>query len=92
MIKAGDVIKHSAFMDVAIQIITSSINPHNGDIYINGIWLNQGQQASFIIKTRKYPVGVPIEMIIKKDQVQNWTKCLKPNSDFIRQEEWKVLE
>jgi hypothetical protein len=91
MIKSGDIIKHKASMDVAIQVLYASEHPDNGDVEIRGIWLNQGQTKSFIINTRKYPAGVPVDCVIKKHQLSNWFKCARPDSKFIRNEEWKQL-
>jgi len=92
MIKQGDIIKHKAFMDVAIQVMYLSENPENGDIEIRGIWLNQGQTKSFVINTNKYPAGVPVIYIIKKHQICNWLKCDKPSSKHIRNEPWSRLQ
>jgi hypothetical protein len=85
MIKQGDVIKHQAFMDVAIQIITSNTHPKTGDIEVRGIYLNQGQVETFSINE-------PAHFIIKKRNLKNWYKCLKPESKFIRNESWEQLQ
>lgn len=91
MIKQGEIIKHKNFMDVAIQIMYISTNPETESLEVRGIWINQGQTESFVINTRKYPYGVPIELTIKKEDLSNWLKCSKTDIVFIRNEEWKVL-
>lgn len=85
MIKQGDIIKHKAFMDVAVQIINTTTNPETQDIEVRGIWINQGQVSSFVLNQ-------VTTFIIKKEHLSNWLKCLKPRSSFIRNEEWKQLK
>jgi hypothetical protein len=84
VIKQGDIIKHKAFMDVAVQVIFASTNPENGEMEVSGIWINQGQ-------LRTYSINEPAKFTIKKHQLDNWMKCLKPKSNFIRNEEWEQL-
>lgn len=85
MIKQGDIIKHQAFMDVAVQVFFSSTNPKTGDIRIDGVWLNQGQ-------TQSYRINEPANFTIKKNHLCKWYKCLKPESKFLRNEEWEQLQ
>ena len=84
MIKVGDIIKHKAYMDVAIQVLLTSTNPANEEIMITGVWINQGQ-------TKTYSINEIVERTIQKSQLSNWFKCIKPESEFIRNEEWKQL-
>jgi hypothetical protein len=85
MINQGDVIKHKAALDVAIQVMYASTNPMTNDVEISGIWLNQGQVQS-------YSMNIPVEFIIKEKHVSNWLRCEKPSSKFIRNETWSELK
>jgi len=89
MIKVGDIIKHKAYMDVAIQVLFTSTNPENEEIIIKGVWINQGQIQSYYINA--YYINEFVERTIQKSQLPNWFKCMKPKSKFIRNEEWKQL-
>lgn len=91
MIKPGDIIKHKNFMDVAILVLLSHKNPETGEIEVKGCWVNQGQKESFTITTKRNPAGIPMEYVIKADQLKNWLVCSKPESNFIRAEKWKQL-
>lgn len=91
MINQGDIIKHKAAMDIAIQIISARTNPETENIEVRGIWINQGQTISYIINTKEYPAGIPAEFIIKPNHLCNWLKCIKNKSEFYRTEEWKPL-
>ena len=84
MINQGDIIKHKAFIDVAVQVIFASTNPENGEIKVSGIWINQGQ-------LRTYNINEPAKFIIKKHQIDNWMRCSKSKSSFIRNEKWEQL-
>lgn len=84
MINQGDIIKHKAALDVAIQIMYTSANPLTGDTDIKGIWINQGQVET-------YSLNIPVNFTILKKDMSNWLKCMKPQSGFIRNEEWKEL-
>lgn len=89
MIKPGDIIKHKAFLDVAILILFSSEHPETKDLEIKGVWLNQGQKTSYVINSNKYPTGIPITLNLSTLQIKNWLVCSKPEAKFIRNEEWK---
>jgi len=91
MIKSGDVIKHKASMDVAIQVFYSTVDPETTNILINGVWINQGQVDTFTIRTKRFPIGVPAEFFIKPEHLKNWLKCRKPDAQLIRNEEWVPL-
>jgi len=85
MIKSGDVIKHEAFLDVAVQVHTVSKNPETGDISITGMWINQGQ-------VRTYVINEPASFSIKEKHIENWSLCEKPTSTFVRNEKWRSLQ
>ncbi len=85
MIKQGDVIKHKSFMDVAIQVYFANQHPDTRDFEVRGVWLNQGQ-------TSTYSLNEPAEITIKKVNLNDWLKCSKPESGFLRIEEWKELK
>lgn len=84
MISPGDVIKHSAAMDMAVQVVYANRMP-NDDYEIRGIWFNMGQARSYLI-------DVSATFTIKKHQLRNWQKIIGPISDFIRDDEWGELQ
>lgn len=84
MVKQGDVIKHKAAMDVAIQVFRFKQDPNTSNYHVQGYWINQGQ-------VMKYSMGIPAEFYIKPEHLPNWLKCAKPESDKIRDEEWVPL-
>lgn len=84
MIKSGDIIKHNAFMDIAVQVFFINNNPETEEIEISGVWVNQGQ-------VNTYCINEPAKFTIKKHELSNWMKCLKPKSDLIRIEQWEKL-
>jgi hypothetical protein len=92
MIKQGDVIKHVRNIDVAIQVMYTSVNPETKNLWVKGIWLNQGFVKSWVINSRKYPAGIPVELDITEEQSSNWLKCSSPFAKCIRYEDWKPLK
>jgi len=84
MIRPDDVIKHKASMDVAIQVLYTSVDPTTGNTLVNGVWLNQGQTESFVL-------NYGAEFFIRPEHLQNWLRCKNPKSRFIRNEEWEPL-
>lgn len=84
MIKPGDIIKHKAFMDISIQVVIANITPNGQDMYIRGIWYNQGQVKSYLM-------NVHTRLIILKEDLGNWLKSAEPRSEFIRNKEWVEL-
>lgn len=84
MIKVGDIIKHKAFLDVAVQALVITQSPE-GDLDIGGVWINQGC-------TNSYYINIPINFILKKEHIRDWYKCLNPTSKFIRNETWEQLQ
>lgn len=84
MIKSGDIIKHKNFMDVAVQVLFTTTNPETGNIEISGVWINQGQVKTYSTNQLAY-------FIVKKEDLSNWSKCLKLDSSFIRNESWEQL-
>ena len=85
MLNKGDVIKHKAAMDVAIQIFRFAQDPNTSNYHVQGWWINQGQ-------TMKYSMGIPAEFYIKPEHLTNWLKCQKPDADKIREEKWEPLK
>lgn len=91
MIKQGDLIKHKASLDCAIQVITSTVDPRTQNILVKGVWINQGQVQTFPIATPTYPIGIPAEFFIRPGHLKNWLMCIKPDSLHVRKEEWIPL-
>lgn len=91
MISPGEVIKHKAFMDVAVQIIFALLDPETNNLEVRGIWINRGQSNSFIINSKQHPEGIPAEFIIKQKHLQNWLKCNKQIGVSFKDAEWKEL-
>lgn len=85
MIKTGDIIKHRLFMDVSVQVLFVSVNPENNDVLVKGVWINQGQTSTFSINE-------PAEFTITTGNKNDWLKCKKPDSNFIRAEEWEQIK
>ena len=91
MIKSGDLIKHKDSLDVAIQVTYSTVDPETSNFLVKGIWINQGQVQSYPITTNQYKAGVPAEFFIKPEHLENWLRCIRPDSSHVRNEEWKPL-
>ena len=91
MVNRGDVIKHKAAMDTAIQVMIFTRDPSTSNYIVRGVWINMGQTQSFPIATEEYPVGIPAEFFIKPEHLSNWLKCTKPKSKFVRKEDWKPI-
>lgn len=73
-------------MDIAFQVITSSIDPNTQNYLLNGVWLNQGQVATSMI----LELGLS-DVVIQRRYVNDWLKCEKPNSEHIRNEKWSSI-
>ena len=84
MINPGDMIKHNAAMDVAVQVINAN-RSQDGDYSIQGIWFNMGQ-------AKTYSINELADFTIKKDQVQNWKKIIGPISEFVRNDNWEQVK
>ena len=86
MIYQGDIIKHRAALDTAVQIMSATKHAENGSYEIRGMWLNQG-----FVDT--YAINILAEFTIKKEDLSNWMKCLLTLDEIrcIRNANWAQL-
>lgn len=86
MVRPGNVIKHSKFMDVAFEV-TKVRGPYgpNERIEVSGWWLNQGYVNS-------WNMGVHQKLRFTVAQLKaDWSVCMFPHVDCIRDTAWKPL-
>lgn len=83
MIRAGNIIKHPEFMDVAFNVhkVRGPYGP-NQKYELSGEWINQGFVKSF-------PLGVRQKLTLTFEQLKVWQICLEPLSECLRYERWK---
>jgi hypothetical protein len=87
--KIGDIIKHEAFRDVAITLISQPMPLKGGGYFIKGLWVNQAFVESFIINPiREYG---KVTLRILREDLSKWFICDNPKAKCIRYENWTQI-
>ena len=81
-IRESNIIKHREFKDVAIKVLSVTVN--SSGYTIHGTWVNLGQVNS-------YPLHIETDLVIMKDDERDWAICLEPKLDFLRNAKWEII-
>jgi len=83
MIRAGNIIKHPSFMDVAF-LVTRVRGPYGDSkkMEVTGEWINQGFVAS-------WRLNITQKLKMTLDQLNLWQICLDPTIPCLRYAKWR---
>ena len=81
-IREGNIIKHREFKDVAVKVLEVAVN--SSWYSIKGTWINLGQISSF-------PLHIETDLIIMRTNERDWSICLDPKADLLRDAKWEII-